>query len=169
MSDGLEPLHYEIRFQTDLPAPPEQVWAALCDTRAPQPYYFGLRLVGEPQPGAALRYEDAAGRHTFIEGRWHEVSPPSRLALDFQFTRFRGEWTRLVWEIHRTDTGCRLITSHRGPALRTILQVREGHPHIDRALLRWLRDGQVPFRMRMYATLFRLRAAVPNIGRVLHG
>lgn len=93
-----------LRFERQLPYPPERVWTALTDPSelsAWHPTPFTL----EPAAGGAVRYAAGAGLPEMPDGEVLEYDPPRVLA----YTWFED---RLRWELREHAAGCLLALTH---------------------------------------------------------
>ena len=97
--------HAVLRFERQLPHPPEKVWRALTE---PQQLsrWFPSDMEMELAVGARIRFVFRAGAGPTLEGEIIELDPPRVFAYTW------GEDSTLRWELRPTATGCLLVFTH---------------------------------------------------------
>ncbi len=135
-------------------APIDDVWAELCATGRPQPYFFGgVRHSQGWEVGNAFAMRTPNGKLTSVVGEILEIDPPHRFVYSFKFTNFDDPPCKVIQELKEVDGGTELIlTSEFGPGVigtRTAKQMAQGGSFIVKTLKAVMEQGQPSFGTRI--------------------
>src|SRR4051794_36237613 len=116
---------WELRFSRELAHPVEKVWTAITSPEG-LAAWFPFDVVGEREPGAALRFEFREGEGPAFEGSMVEFEPQSVMEL-----RWEGDET-LRLELAEAGRGCVLTLINRFDELgKAARDPAGGHPCLD--------------------------------------
>ena len=108
MSEPAEPVVREVLLQV----PPDGVWSALTEA-ALLSAWFEAEVEIDPRPRGAVRFRFGDGSE--LRGVIHELDPRRRLGLRWRDVEHAGDPTTVVFELHPTEEGTRLVvTESRG-------------------------------------------------------
>ena len=115
-------------YEVDVAAPAADAWKALIEPDTVRRYYFGTYPRTTWEVGSPIEFVDDDGDAQIV-GEVLEFEPPVRLAHTFIATWYgeRDDQGSLHWEVVPTETGCRVILTHRGARADT----REGSETAD--------------------------------------
>jgi uncharacterized protein YndB with AHSA1/START domain len=97
--------------ETDIEAPPEQVWAALTEPEQVKQYFFGTQLATDWRPGSPITWSgEYNGQQYEDKGEVIAVDRPRRLEHT-HFSPMTGaedrpeNYHRVVWTLQASDSG----------------------------------------------------------------
>jgi uncharacterized protein YndB with AHSA1/START domain len=100
--------------ETEIEAPPDQVWTALTEPDEIEKYMFGAQVVTDWKPDSPIVWKgEYEGKPYEDKGKILEVEPEKRLRLT-HFSPLSGNedvpanYHTLTYELHPTDTGTRV-------------------------------------------------------------